>query len=302
MKGLTNAGNTCYLNAALQCLLHAPGLTNYVLTDWFDKDLSKRRPNAWGVASRYAKLVRDYWMAAQPGVLDSTPTWEATCKAHKAFANGQPHDAHEALVVLLKSLHDALTRTPRIEPSLAYADVVKPAWDEYVAKEGYSILTELFVAQTESTVAGANGYESTTYEHSMVTSLDITDSSTVSQALSKSFDPTDVEYRFPDGSVGTARLTRRLVYAPILLVLHLKRFCADGSKIDKFVNYSTTLELMHHTYDLFGVIFHDGGHYVAACEAAGTWRLLDDAAVSEDMDLNSVVHKNAYVLLYKKKV
>ena len=36
--GLMNCGNTCFLNAVMQCLIHTPPLTNYLLSgDHFAK-------------------------------------------------------------------------------------------------------------------------------------------------------------------------------------------------------------------------------------------------------------------------
>ena len=32
MKGLYNIGNTCYMNSAIQCLIHIPELRNFFLT------------------------------------------------------------------------------------------------------------------------------------------------------------------------------------------------------------------------------------------------------------------------------
>ena len=42
-KGFTNLGNTCYMNAALQCLSHIPQLT--LDSNDFIKDIKKRDDN-----------------------------------------------------------------------------------------------------------------------------------------------------------------------------------------------------------------------------------------------------------------
>lgn len=305
MKGLVNLGNTCYLNAALQCLLHTPPLTNYVLSEWAEKDLRKQRLKACALAGEYMSLTRAYWTAAEPAVLETRPLWAALAKVHKFFGNDDPHDAHEAVLAVLKHLHDALARTPRIRPSAAHDAVDRDAWDAFVARDGYSILTELVVGQAMCVLRGDDGrFSSTTHEHFHGLSLDIEGCATLAQALARSFAPSEIEgFAFPDGRVGAVEQTRVLVYAPLVLVLQLKRFDAGGAKVDRFVDYSTVLEMPggHGTYDLYAVCLHRDGHYVALCRASTDWHLMDDATVSA-VNVNAVVQKDAYVLFYKKRL
>lgn len=305
MKGLANLGNTCYLNAALQCLLYAPPLTNYVLVGLADKDLLRKRINACALATEYFSLTKAYWTddASKP-VLDPRALWTALCKLHRPFANSQPHDAHEALVALLKHLHDALAKTPRVQPSLAWDRVDRASWEAQCVAEGYSMLTEVFQGQLECVVEGPGGYSSTTYEHFTGLSLDLDSCATVHQALVKCLEPVQIEgFKLPDGTIRGVTQTKAFRYPPLVLVLHLKRFEPDGTKIDRFVDYSTDLEVPAagglERYSLFGVCFHRDGHYVAACEVNNHWFLLDDSNCTQ-LEVNSVVQKDAYVLLYKK--
>lgn len=306
MKGLTNEGNTCFVNAALQCLLHVPALTNYVLGGWADAELRKKRTNACALAREYLALVKAYWGAPEPRVVSTAALVACLRKVHKPFGDGGAHDAHEALVVVVKSLHDALSGAPRITPGAPGALVAGEdcrAWDAFLAKEGYSVLSEVVVGQT-ACVVEAGTYASTTHEHFWGLSLDIDGCTSVAQALAGAFGTaTAIEGFLPPGAAAatTASVTRRMRYAPLVLVVHLKRFDASGAKVDRFLDYSTTLALPppHGDYRLFAVCMHDGGHYVAACEAGDVWRVMDDAGVSE-VNVNAAVQKSAYLLLYKK--
>lgn len=319
MKGLRNLGNTCYFNAALQCLLHAPQLTNYFLSaeGCVHEDLQRKRLNACAVATEYAALVAGYWRDPPPGAaggLDTAPLRAAVAKIHRAFAREQQHDAHEAMLVLLRCLHDALAKTRPVTQSLAAPHVDAAAWDQESRAAGYSILTEIFQGQVEVGVAsGAAGYANTTHQHFWDLSLPVDAASSVQQAIQKFLQPEGVEgYRLDDGRTVDVTLTKTPLWLPLVLIVHLKRFDASRRrKIDKFVDYPVDLDLSGAVrsnapcrYSLFAVCLHSGdlasGHYSALCEVHGRWHHVNDAAATPVDDLNALIQRDAYVLLYKK--
>ncbi len=311
MRGFTNGGNACFLNAALQCLLYTPQLSNYFLSECPGDDLLKKRVNACAVAQEFTTLVRALWTTPPDAPLNSGPFRAALAKVHKTFGNKMmQHDAHEALVAVLHTLHDALAKTGKIPESLAAPHVHLDSWSAH-NRANYSFLTELFQGQLRATVAGPR-YVSTTYDHFWDVSLAI-DGTTASlgQALARYLEPTAVEgYKTPEGEYITATVTREVVYFPLVLVVHLKRFDNRRNKLDKFIAYDVDVDLpfagnqVAH-YTLFAVCLHSGdvagGHYAAMCETHGRWWYLDDESARPVDDLNSIIQRDAYVLLYRRK-
>jgi ubiquitin C-terminal hydrolase len=315
MRGIQNPGNLCYLISALQCLLFVPQLTNYLLADLHEADKLKKRINACSFLTEYVALVRSTWTSDGNGSgtsLNAEALWAALAKVHKTFATRvMQHDAHEALMTVLQVLHDALGRTQRLHnvPSLRFVD--RAAWDAHIAAHGYSLLVEMFQGQMRRTVRWDDG-ESVSFEHFWDLAVSIDGASSVTQAISRHMEPETLPgYTTDDGRSVTATIHKRFVYAPLVLVVTLKRFDSRRNKLDKFVDYTTEMELpcmaqgTAARYQLTAVCLHsggtDGGHYAAMCTSHGHWFYLDDASVTELTDLNSIIQKDAYLLVYRKE-
>ena len=57
--GLNNLGNTCFMNSALQCILHIEPLTSYFLGGVYMNDLNEKSPTKGAVATSFAHLLSE---------------------------------------------------------------------------------------------------------------------------------------------------------------------------------------------------------------------------------------------------
>uniref|UniRef100_A0A8C9TSM4 Ubiquitin carboxyl-terminal hydrolase 4 n=1 Tax=Scleropages formosus TaxID=113540 RepID=A0A8C9TSM4_SCLFO len=157
--GLSNLGNTCFMNSALQCLSNTPPLTQYFLDDLYEAEINRDNPLGMRgeIAEAYADLIKQMWLSRSSYVAPRSFKTQVGRFAPQ-FSGYQQQDSQELLAFLLDGLHEDLNRVKK-KPYLALRDAEgRP--DEIVAKEAWtnhrlrndSIIVDIFHGLFKSTL------------------------------------------------------------------------------------------------------------------------------------------------------
>ena len=107
--GMTNLGNTCYANAALECVSYVPLLRSYLISGQYKVrgDLNKDNPLGTGgkVLEEFADLLRIMW-SGKFGVRAPSKFRGQLAKAKSQYAGADQQDAQELLNDMLDILHE----------------------------------------------------------------------------------------------------------------------------------------------------------------------------------------------------
>ncbi|CAF0964677.1 unnamed protein product [Didymodactylos carnosus] len=99
--GLTNIGNTCYMNSALQCLSNIPQLTEYY------RNLSVTN-NEQSIINVYSKLLKQMW-SGQFSYVKPKQLKNIISQYAPIFTDNRQKDSHEFMNFLLNALHQEQT-------------------------------------------------------------------------------------------------------------------------------------------------------------------------------------------------
>lgn len=172
--GLQNLGNTCYMNASLQCLVHTPLLPAYFGTD-YRPDVNTE--STWGMGGKLAVAFSDFITdmnsarAHGSGIVAPRPFRRAIGEFSSQFAGWRQQDAQEFLSIFLTGLSEDVNRTyqkPYVElkDSGTRSDekVAEEFWEAHCRREN-SVVFALFSSQFKSVVkCKACGYTNATFD------------------------------------------------------------------------------------------------------------------------------------------
>lgn len=299
-SGLRNIGNTCFLNSALQCLLHTPPLLR-VLHAHSHSDPCRVKNNGFCMSCSLRQVMMDSHQKSRP--FTPFPITSKLQLIAKHMRKGRQEDAHEFLRYAIDALQKScLAGYPqKLDPKLA-----ETTW-----------VHKIFGGRLRSRVTCREcNHHSDTFDSMLDVSLDIYGSSTLKEAFKK-FVAVDClrgadKYMCEKCKKPVVAEKRFTIHeAPAVLTVHLKRFSPLGRKIGHFVHYDERLSLQPAMsegqygprYSLYGIISHAGGgpnsgHYFAHVKGAnGQWFQMNDDMVLREFR-PPVGLKSAYILFY----
>ena len=334
LSGLTNVGNSCYLNSCMQLLSHT-----YELNLMLDKGDYRKKLNTSVADSvillEWDKLRAMLWQTnctvAPYGFVKAIQK-TAAIKQRDIFTGHAQNDVQEFLLFMIDCFHMALAREVDMNinghaqnttdnlATLCYSMMKNMYKKEYSEMLGifYGIhVSEIFGQGTQATQA-----LSATPEPFSVLSLSIPKNN----ANPTIFDCLDL-YCAPESLVGEnawfnsvtqkkEEAQRRIIFwsLPNVMIIDLKRWNRSTQKNQQLVHapltnadfskYVKGYQASTYVYDLFGVGNHSGGvhggHYTAYIKNAnGKWYEMNDTSVKEIMP-EQVISPRSYCLFYRK--
>ncbi|GAA6048143.1 hypothetical protein JCM3770_003682 [Rhodotorula araucariae] len=308
--GLQNLGNTCFLNSALQVLLHTPPLVRYLESQAHTPaNCAMVQKKGFCMTCAMKVLAKQSFTSGKRSYAPAIVVKHLKSIA-RHFRLGRQEDSHEFLRFFVDAMQASALfgKNPKLEQKVKETTFVH----------------QLFGGRLRSRVhCLACGHNSDTFDSILDVSLDLAGGRATS--LKDALENLVRKDKLSGQNKYKCEKCKKLVNAeknftideaPLVLTVHLKRFTPTGRKLTYPLKYPEQLKLGPYmssatadagpSYRLYGLILHSGsgphsGHYTAYVRAA------DDKFYDMNDDFVSPApgggraplgERNAYVLFY----
>ncbi len=333
--GLTNIGNTCFLNSCMQIFKNIYEL-NYIIDKKIESSqYNKNIPDVkifteWN--SLRKQLCKNGKGSITPTVFVDNIHKLAKLKKRELFTKYAQNDMTEFMQFFIESIHNCITRPIHFEiegkVSTSIDSIAIECYEmlQTIYKKEYSEILQIFhgISISQITSIKTNKICSNKPEHFSTIDLHISFNNKMATTIYDCFDIftkseiIDGDNAWFNEKTGKKEDIIKLVTfwsLPPILIITFNRFSIDGSsKINSHIKcpidsldlskYVTGYDAYKYKYELFGVCNHmgglNGGHYNSYVRNANNyWLLYDDANVTVVKSKNEIITKSAYCLFYR---
>ncbi len=327
--GLTNLGNTCFINSCVQVLVHTRELHNIFNTNVKTLMQQNRSKPESQLLNEWKELTELMWSGngvVKPIKFVKKVQEVAHIKDVEIFTGWAQNDMTEFLRFLLDCFHTTIARPVTVTiKGKPKNDVDKIAIQCYnmmknVYSKEYSEIYNLFYGISVSEIESSNGVQSLSPEPYVILDLPIT-SDKLEDCIANYIQPellTGENAWFNEKTQAKEDVKKRIYFLnfPKILIIALKRFIVQGRGIYRnnaliqcplnnldLSKYVQGYNASMHKYELYGVSNHmgtpNGGHYTSYVKTGKGWIHYNDEGLSV-IDESQVISQNSYCLFYRQ--
>ncbi len=326
--GLTNLGNTCFLNSCLQVLVHTKelhGIFNENVKALMQKNNAK--PEAQ-LLQEWKELVELMWSGngvVKPIKFVKKVHEVAQIKDIEIFTGWAQNDMTEFLRFLLDCFHTTIARPVKVsikgKPKTELDQIAVKCYSmlKDVYTKEYSEIYSLFYGISVSEISNSLGIQSLCPEPYIILDLPIT-ANNLEDCIANYIKPetlTGDNAWYNEKTNANEDAAKRIYFwnFPKILIIALKRFIIQGRGIYRnnaliqcplhnldLSKYVQGYDASSYNYELYGVSNHmgtpNGGHYTAYVKTSKGWIHYNDERLS-NIDESQVISANSYCLFYR---